>query len=290
MIADTIGAMARNLLKPGEVLKPMGLTSHGVFLRLSGNWVVFVTTEPQHGPLTINVSGSLQQLKLLENVQAGMVNLEGLSFHDIDLSIETDHALFWMPPSPSYPNLSARQSRAVLEQIGRLCVNKKASAGFTDLLPCLFGDQVELGKEKEGALVRITALEKALAVGSIPAILNAVQPLIGFGAGLTPSGDDLIAGLLLALNRWRDVLAPRLELASLNQAILQLVNSRTTTLAANLIQCATQGQADERLITALDGIMTGIPDATTCALTLSQWGHSSGIDALCGMALALTPH
>jgi hypothetical protein len=59
-------------------------------------------------------------------------------------------------------------------------------------------------------------------------------------------------------------------------------------LSANLIECAASGKADERLIDALDGIMTGSPGPEECATLLLSWGNSSGGDSLAGMALALS--
>jgi hypothetical protein len=60
---------------------------------------------------------------------------------------------------------------------------------------------------------------------------------------------------------------------------------KTTTVSANLIDCAARGQADERLIRALDGIETGELSALECAHALGSWGNTSGLDALIGMGL-----
>jgi hypothetical protein len=114
-----------------------------------------------------------------------------------------------------------------------------------------------------------------------------LQAFIGLGAGLTPAGDDLIAGYLLALRRWGDVLAPEIDQVGLSQAILDKAYTKTTRLAANLMECAAQGQADERLIWALDGIATGEILPAEAAAYLGAWGSTSGLEALAGMALVL---
>jgi hypothetical protein len=57
--------------------------------------------------------------------------------------------------------------------------------------------------------------------------------------------------------------------------------------AANLIECAADGQGDERLVTVADGIATGSAPIDTCVDCLPVWGSSSGIDALAGMAIAV---
>jgi hypothetical protein len=70
--------------------------------------------------------------------------------------------------------------------------------------------------------------------------------------------------------------------------VIDVAYQRTTTLSANLIECAAQGEADERLISVVDGIMTGEPSVADCAKYILDWGSSSGIDALVGMAIVLT--
>ena len=54
-----------------------------------------------------------------------------------------------------------------------------------------------------------------------------------------------------------------------------------------MIACALEGQADERLISALDGILRGSLNARECAKRLTDYGSSSGGDTLLGMAMAI---
>ena len=67
----------------------------------------------------------------------------------------------------------------------------------------------------------------------------------------------------------------------------QKARIQTTHLSANLIECAIQGQADQRLMNALDGLMT-TENALAWIDGLLTWGNSSGMDALAGMILAST--
>jgi len=135
----------------------------------------------------------------------------------------------------------------------------------------------------------IADLVQAVRIDEPAALSSALVAFIGKGQGLTPSGDDLVTGLLLAVNRWGSRLFPgqEMRLGRLNRAAIQVAHRNTTTLSANLIECAALGQADERLVTALDGIMTGKPEPSVCADLLLGWGSSSGSDALAGMVLAI---
>ncbi|RPI30816.1 MAG: DUF2877 domain-containing protein, partial [Chloroflexota bacterium] len=73
------------------------------------------------------------------------------------------------------------------------------------------------------------------------------------------------------------------DIQALNRAAVDLAYSRTTTLSANLIEWAAKAQADERLILALDGALTGAPDPTACIDYLAGYGSSSGRDVLAGL-------
>jgi hypothetical protein len=111
---------------------------------------------------------------------------------------------------------------------------------------------------------------------------------LGFGEGLTPSGDDYVIGTLLSLNRWKDVLLPDKDLGSLNQQVVETAYQVTTTLSANLIECAALGQGDERLIQAIDYLMGGGVQKDEIVTNLMNWGNSSGVDTFVGMATALS--
>jgi hypothetical protein len=113
-----------------------------------------------------------------------------------------------------------------------------------------------------------------------------LKPLLGLGRGLTPSGDDLLVGFLLALNRWKSVLDSPFDLKELNGQMIQLAVKATTHLSANLIECAATGAADERLLDGLDYIVSGMGNPDEIADNLSEMGSSSGVDSLVGMVLA----
>ena len=102
-----------------------------------------------------------------------------------------------------------------------------------------------------------------------------------------PDSGKSVMGCLLALARWGSCLLPGFPVAALAPQLLPLAYQTTTTLSANLIECACQGQADERLLLALDGILCAASPPSACAAALSAWGNTSGRDALVGMALVI---
>ena len=117
--------------------------------------------------------------------------------------------------------------------------------------------------------------------------MRAVPSFLGAGSGLTPSGDDFLTGLLLAMNRWEAVLWPADNLGETNHLVVESAYRKTTRLSANLIELATLGQGDERLIDMVDQLMSDAPFEPATVLDLLDWGSSSGMDAFVGMAVAL---
>ena len=97
----------------------------------------------------------------------------------------------------------------------------------------------------------------------------------------------MILGCLLALSRWGRLISPSPDIHAPSQELIAQAYRQTTLLSANLIECAAAGQADERLLLALDGIFTGQPSAEECAEMLLNWGDTSGRAALTGMGLAI---
>ena len=97
-----------------------------------------------------------------------------------------------------------------------------------------------------------------------------------------------MTGLLLALNRWKDVLWDRDDLDLINQSVVEAAYQKTTTLSANLIELASYGEGDERILKAIDWIMAGTTDESSIIDDLIDWGSSSGVDMLAGFTAAIT--
>ena len=92
----------------------------------------------------------------------------------------------------------------------------------------------------------------------------------------------------MVLNRWKEVIFDGQDLDRLNQQVVEAAYRKTTTLSANLIECAALGLADERLIEALDWLVSGSEQEPTHLDEMLDWGSSSGIDVFVGYVVALS--
>lgn len=119
---------------------------------------------------------------------------------------------------------------------------------------------------------------------TITAILKRAARVVGLGAGLTPSGDDLLVGLLAVLYTAGQAevgLSPAVQ-----SRFLQEVQARTSDLSTEFIRCALAGHFAEPLTFLVRSLFTQVPhEWHAYAHALAAVGHSSGVDAMVGMVL-----
>ena len=110
----------------------------------------------------------------------------------------------------------------------------------------------------------------------------AARPLVGLGPGLTPSGDDALAGMEAALHALGHPAAGFLATA------LDDVADRTTTVSATLLRHAARGEFTERIHRLLAALLgeddAALPGAIERAV---DWGATSGMDGLIGVFAGL---
>jgi len=170
----------------------------------------------------------------------------------------------WSPaPLPANPVIDI----GALEHAARGRVPREGLGGL------VIGAHNSLSGHAQPAL---DALERWL-IGN--ALDDDAQMLIGLGPGLTPSGDDYLGGLLIALHaferrpqalglwRW---LEPRLK--------------RTSAISAAHLAAAAQGEGHEALHACLHALCDRGADWTRTLEQVANVGHVSGWDALAGIA------
>lgn len=118
--------------------------------------------------------------------------------------------------------------------------------------------------------------------GDRPAAAGAARGLVGLGPGLTPSGDDILAGAAAALRGLDHPLDGFLE------AVLIDIDRRTTAVSAALLRHAARGAFAERIHDLFDALLGEDAAAIEPAVArAAAWGATSGVDLLTGVVLAL---
>lgn len=129
-------------------------------------------------------------------------------------------------------------------------------------------------------------LEVGMRAGDGAAVRRAVDALVGLGPGLTPAGDDVLAGLLAALRLLpaaAGAAAPAVD-AALRAAVAARAPSATTALSAALLGHAARGEVAAPVGLLLRAL-TGDGDAAAATHALAAVGHTSGRELAAGVAL-----
>jgi hypothetical protein len=264
-----------NLPRPDHV-KILGTTSRGVFVLCGTAQVIFLSKEYFRGPWTINFAHP--QFHLPAVAPGSVVEWDGQAFwFDSGRSrVRISGAQPWVPPSRPAPLLPPERVMHNLKLIASKTIDR---GGFAPLLASL-ADLPESPVIPEELHPAVCAIHRLTSTGDDG--FEALESLLGIGRGLTPSGDDFIAGFLLACSRW----LPHVRENSKFPALIEQAYRRTTTLSANLIESAGKGSADERILAAGDALFCGVLDPENGASHALAYGSSSGVDALAGMATA----
>ncbi|HEY3247241.1 MAG TPA: DUF2877 domain-containing protein [bacterium] len=129
----------------------------------------------------------------------------------------------------------------------------------------------------------LAALRHALRRRSPGEVASAATGLAGLGGGLTPSGDDVLVGALVAL-----AALPGGRSDSLRSAIREGAAGRTTRISEAYLQAAARGEGSE----AWQDLLLALASATAddvirTGRRVMAFGETSGADMLAGFLLAM---
>ena len=153
-----------------------------------------------------------------------------------------------------------------------------ADKGLSPLAAPLFGKpHGPLDLRCEMALPRIQGLMNSLKTGDHRKIIQFTGSLLGFGLGLTPSGDDILAGLMYGLRHSPHRNDPGVIV--LVDAILSLAGKRTNAVSSTYLTALAQDAP-------FDALQAAWRDPKNNTPALLSIGSSSGSEMLLGLLLA----
>lgn len=246
-----------------------------------------VAAAPVHdGPLTIRLRGderlaALADLMVVrgQNWTIGPTRLQSTDGTVIDL----EPASVWRPSAASTPIERERLASG----LGHLDELLNEAEFPDDGLIHLVVDRsppaspIQQAAEKPLAVLRRSMAEAF--VGKVALDARSAIDLLGLGLGLTPSGDDLLVGLLLAFR----LLGEHKIADELGKTLLQAARERTNPISLAHLEAAASGYGAAPLHDLLSASMRGERRQIAGALdAAAKIGHSSGFDALSGIVLA----
>jgi Protein of unknown function (DUF2877) len=283
--ARTVGIIARDILTSGATVEVAAVFDRSTYLQLAGGFVCVGTPEIGDGPInatiTVPTTATFAALGFHVGIE-GRVEAERIVFDD-GPAIEFANAAIWLPPEPA--TWTVETLNRGLTTLKALSTKSRPADGLSCLV---FGG---VGTEGETPTARAATEMLAELRASLPAAMRSesatlvARPatlLLGLGPGLTPSGDDLLGGIMLALSALQhitlrdalwDVLAP--ELGDL-----------TNEISAMHLALAADGLGSDAMLRAISAIISGDDATNANAVTeAGNLGHTSGWDALAGIAI-----
>lgn len=288
--ALTIGCVAAQVLEGGGRTEVLAVYERSAYLLTEHGIVAVGMPEIGNGPLNVIVprrEGIADTTPL--GLLAGMKGVAGGGRIAIgsDVVIGLTSAEIWQPaPWPDAPGADKDALARGLDVLQR---------GATALLPVdgvaalVFAPQSKAAKTRSAvaAAPLVAALgssvAKARATGRwSDEAIRAATLLVGLGPGLTPSGDDLLGGLMLALSASGGVALRD----ALWDAIAPELDDLTVPISAMHLSAAANGFGADAMHHLIDAVLRG--DAAAIAMRLpvvAALGATSGMDAVAGLCL-----
>lgn len=204
-----------------------------------------------------------------------------------------DHGTIWSPPEtkcnlePS--ELAARLNGFVLQLD---CSQARGFGTFLPVIQALWQDMRIPYVHYTNPLLqfaqpKVLNMARACLEGNASLISEQAEMLVGLGAGLTPSGDDFLGGILFAIKTLQTYY-PDTIIVPVNLPI-ENYGSRTHAISFALLKDLTDGSAVEPLHHLVNNLSAGtsINCIHSYVSQLTNIGHSTGWDLLTGLLTGL---
>ncbi len=156
------------------------------------------------------------------------------------------------------------------------------SQGASQLEAALLGHTQPVGVAQ--ALADAAA---ALSGGAPERAARHLVRVLGRGPGLTPSGDDAAAGLLLTARALAGTPSALADVEHTGRLVADAAFESTTAISAALLRHAAAGRAAQVVIDAITAAVDGGPGTAGALEALLRLGHTSGADTAFGMLAAV---
>ncbi len=287
------GAVARACLAPGQRGKVLAAFSKAIYLLTETGELFWIT--PEDAPLHQRCA---QGATPLSGPSAGSpfhVEDQHLTI-DPDFVFEVDNAPLW-----SAPRVDPNQVLAITQLPARLHaffsqMDFGQAKGFgifiPHILPLLQNESINPASAFTDPVLLfaypfVLDMARACLDRQPLRISKNADALIGLGAGLTPSGDDFLGGLLFAV-RILQAAYPNLDF--IHHGIpIETYHSRTHVISFTLLKDLAGGQAIAPLHYIVNGLLNGesLESIYPFISQLTPVGHSTGWDLLAGLLTGL---
>ena len=207
------------------------------------------------------------------------------------LVVGLEQARLWDPKA--YPALGAHPEALsrCLAEVYRTATTRSPEQSLARLLPHIHEEELPEALTAVAHFPRshalIVGLIDALGRRNRRSIKVVTSSLAGLGPGMTPAGDDFLAGILLSLALAQEH-RPDADLAEIAGLLAETAVPRTNEISAAYLRVAYAGETSERWHGLLKALSTGeAGEAAGAAETVMQFGETSGADMLAGFLVGM---
>lgn len=281
-IAAPVFQLARSTQKIGTT---HSVFEHAVNLLCEGHLITL--TDVCGGNLPYGICCRLENLHLNKIFKPGaefVLSKDGLCFVKQDLWVRCDAAIVWQPV-----RLERSDLRWVETSVPRLVfwLRSLQEGPATMLHIRWLADGLDHFPDggvphRDDWVMRFAEHVQHLTLATIqadwPTAEKAAYELMGLGIGLTPSGDDFLAGFLAA----GLAVGPYEPFKRMTQAVALYAPGRTTLVSAALFQALNQDQLSERFGSLLEALGSSQSNLEEKAAHMAEFGSSSGLETMYG--------
>lgn len=284
------GQKAYAFLVPGQRGRVLAAFSRAVYLLTEGDDLFWLAAEdtPLHDRCIL-VS------RLPSSLHTGIPFLVEGSRLVIDRTIayEMGTITVWSPPQPDDIAESAGLKAYLESFVAQIdCSQARGFGQFIPVIQALWQDMQIPDLHYTDPLLqfaqpKVLSMAGACLEGNTSLISEQVEMLVGLGAGLTPSGDDFLGGILFAIKILQTYYPNATNI--LLHFPIENYGSRTHPISLALLKGLADGSAVEPLHQIINNLLAGT--SVNCIHSyvsqLTDIGHSTGWDLLMGLLTGL---
>ncbi|MBQ6839205.1 MAG: DUF2877 domain-containing protein [Oscillospiraceae bacterium] len=248
------------------------VNSRGIYLQIGSHHILLCHSGFGTVPNGVAVDGWDKLYPLLSVGQPLQAEQDLLFFSSVCLALQLKNV-------PKDIRICFPDKKALHAGIGRLLAGAKPTGLSSLVYPLFSGQSPEMNLYCKMALPCVRTLLQALKEENADDIFLSVESLLGLGPGLTPSGDDLLSGILYALRH--SPLRDSLACNALTTAVRELAGERTSAVSADYLMAVSEDAPFDRMAAAW-------ADPAASAADLMEIGSNSGTEMLLGLLCAGT--
>jgi hypothetical protein len=270
------GPYAQRFVECHAAARLTAVFARSLYLESEGDFLCIGEEGIGRGPLNAVVSWaewarlskSLPPVGALARIAQGAIHIDAMA-------LGATRAKPWHPAPWQSPSCTTHFP--VLQRLQRMAKKVAPVDGLARILLGIAGQPFSpLDRKASPRVQRLSAWM----VGRSPPPVD----LLGLGPGLTPSGDDVLCGVLLALRAvgWSG------RAVELGAAIAAAAPGATSPISAAFLRAAAEGLGCEALHATIGAVLEDEAEAIHGHVeALGRSGHTSGWDALAGAVLVL---